>query len=207
MHHNFLVQKEEWQQKEAMTAGDSIFSGCLTEMYHITPIYERTSPSHTCTNVLTITYTYHHHLLCAQNNGAALSMNSTVADNGSSPATAHLFYDLLYLQYIPNALWIDVVLSALAFTLHFKCGCLWNGLEWNWGGGQRESEPVSYFHLLPSPSLTSVSFPSLTLSLEINDKMSNLWNGVFLLPSMTVQDRVIIRITEIDKLYQRSALT
>lgn len=41
------------------------------------------------------------------------------------------FYDLLYLEYIPNALWIDVVLWALAFTLHFKCGCLWNGLEWN----------------------------------------------------------------------------
>lgn len=31
--------KGEWQQKEAMTAGDSMFSGNLTEMYCITPMY------------------------------------------------------------------------------------------------------------------------------------------------------------------------
>lgn len=41
------------------------------------------------------------------------------------------FYDLLFLEYIPNALWMDAVLWALVFTLHLKCGCLWNGLEWN----------------------------------------------------------------------------
>lgn len=51
--------KGEWQQKEAMTAGDSVFSGCLTEMYHITPMYETPHPSHTCTSV-TVTYTYHY---------------------------------------------------------------------------------------------------------------------------------------------------
>lgn len=96
MHQNFPLQKGEWQQKEAMTTCDSMSSGCLSEMYHITPMYETTSPSHACTNVLTITYTYHHpHLWCTQNNGAALTMNSTVADDGSSTASAHLFYDLL----------------------------------------------------------------------------------------------------------------
>lgn len=45
--------KGEWQEKEAMTAGDGVFSGCLTEMYHITPMYETTSPftyMHPCTN-------------------------------------------------------------------------------------------------------------------------------------------------------------
>lgn len=107
------------------------------------------------------------------------------------------FYDLLYPQYIPNALWIDVVLWALAFTLHFKCGCLWNGLEWN-----GKKEPVSYFHLSPSRSLTSVSFASLTPSPEINDKMSSIWNCVFPSPSVTVQDSVIITTTEMGKLYQ-----
>lgn len=40
-----------------------------------------------------------------------------------------------------------------------------------WGG---KKEPVSYFRLLPAAALTSVSFASLTLSLEINDKMSSI---------------------------------
>lgn len=97
-----------------------------------------------------------------------------------------IFLRSLVSEYIPNALWIDAVLWALAITLHLKCGCLWNGLEWN--GGKKE--PVSYFRLLPAVALTSVSFASLTLSLEINDKMSSIWNGVFPLPSMTVQDSV-----------------
>lgn len=48
------------------------------------------------------------------------------------------FYDLLFQECIPNALWIDAVLWALAFTLHLKCGCLWNGLEWYGGGGRKK---------------------------------------------------------------------
>lgn len=69
---------------------------------------------------------------------------------------------------------------------------IWNvavcEMDWNEMGGKKE--PVSYFRLLPAVALTSVSFASLTLSLEINDKMSSIWNGVFPLPSMTVQDSV-----------------
>lgn len=147
--------------------------------------------AHTSTSVLTISYTYHHlHLWCTPNNGTALCINSTVADN-ACPS----FYDLLYLQYISNALWIDVVLWAHDFTLHFKCGCLWNGLEWNRGGEKKE--PVSYFHLSPSLSLSlsdfslplslspwrlmikmsSISFPSPSTTFSRWGDNNNHWNG------------------------------
>ncbi len=46
---------------------------------------------------------------------------------------------------------------------------------------------VSYFHFSLALSLTSVSFASLTLSPEINDKMSSIWNDAF---PLTVQDSV-----------------
>lgn len=59
------------------------------------------------------------------------SLPPTVAARPSVPI---FFYDLLFQECIPNALWIDAVLWAPAFTLHLKCGCLWNGLEWYDGG-------------------------------------------------------------------------
>lgn len=181
MHQNFPVQ-----QKEAMTAGNCVFSRCLTEMYHITPLYETSSPSHTCTEVLTITHivTLTSPLVWTEQ-WSCTQCEFYRCWQWLLASLCASFYDHLYLEYIPNALWIDVVLWALAFTLHLKCGCLWNGLEWN-----GKKEPVSYFHLSPSLSLASVSFASLTLSQEINDEMSNIRIGVFPLPSVTVQDSV-----------------
>jgi len=43
----------------------------------------------------------------------------------------------------------------------------WSGMKW------KKKDPMSYFHLLPFPSLTSVSFASLTLTLKINDEMTS----------------------------------
>lgn len=100
---------------------------------------------------------------------------------------------------------LSIFLRSLVSRVHSKCSvnrcctlssCLhptfemwlfvkWTGMKWG-----EKKEPVSYFRLLPAAALTSVSFASLTLSLEINDKMSSIWNGVFPLPSMTVQDSV-----------------
>lgn len=103
------------------------------------------------------------------------------------------FYDLLFQECIPNALWIDAVLWALAFTLHLKCGCLWNGLEWYDGGGGWEvgcvwvgelggeegktEGPVSYFRLSPAAALTWLSSaPSRSFPPEINREMSSIFS-------------------------------
>lgn len=121
--------------------------------------------AHTSTSVLTISYTYHHlHLWCPLNNGTALCINSTVADNGCPS-----FYDLSYLQYISNALWIDVVLWAHVFTHILNvdvCEMDWNEIE----GGKKSLYLISTSRHLSLSFTLWLQFASLTLSLEINDK-------------------------------------
>lgn len=81
--------KGEWQQKGAMTAGNSMFS---------TDAWQKCTTLGQCTKQLLLTCTgwctnNHIHVSPSPhlNNGTALSINSAVADNGFSPVSAHLF--------------------------------------------------------------------------------------------------------------------
>lgn len=92
-----------------------------------------------------------------------------------------LYSELLPSPYISN---VDV------------CEMDWNEMERK----KKNLRLISVFHcLLP------IHFhlpPSLSLFLEINDKMSIIWNCVFPLPSMTVKVWVTITTTEMSKLNQ-----
>lgn len=172
--------KEEWQQKDVMTAGGSVFSGCLTELYHITPMYETTSPSHTCTNVLTITYhiiTLTSPLVCTKQ-WNCFHYKFHCCWQWLLPSLCPSFYELLYPHHIPNASWMDVVLWALAFTLHSKCGCLLNGLEWN---GKKNMCLISTSHHL----ILSLQF-HLSLSLS-SWRLMIKCSGVEMLSSLPLQ--------------------
>lgn len=102
------------------------------------------------------------------------------------------FYDLVYLQYFPNAPWIDVF-WALAFTQHFKYGCLWNGLEWN---GKRASV------LFPTLTISFSYFCFICLLSHSPRRLMMKWPAFEMMSSfalMTVQDRAIITTAEMGK--------
>lgn len=169
MHQNFLVLKENGRRKKKQWEQAIVLSGCLTEMYHITPMFEITA--HTYTSVLTITYSTH---IIALTSGTHWTMGRHKFHCRWQWLLGSLcpsFYDYLYLQYISNALLI-VVLWAHVFTLHFKCGCLWNGLEWKTGRGKKD--PVSYFLLSPSLSLSYFSLPLSLSPWRLMIKMSSI---------------------------------
>lgn len=121
MHQNFPVQKENDSRRwRVLWMSDWIVPHYAIVRNNLSLTY-----MHLCTNNHVHISSPLPHLLCAQNNVTAFSINSTVADNGFSPASAPSFYDLLCLQYIPNAL-----SSCLHTTFQMWMFVKWTGMKW-----------------------------------------------------------------------------